>query len=426
VFFWLACIDRLTVAIFRPSRRPALDWGAAGAFLGLSLLSKYHAVFLAAGTGTFLLSSSQHRCWLRRWEPYAALGVAAVLFAPVVWWNMRHDWISFSWQLGRGAYGGGLHLDWLLRNVGGQALWLLPWIWAALIFELFLGFTLVDRDEPGRLFACLAAWPIFVFTAVSVYAPIGFHFHWQAPGYLSLFLLLGESTVRRLRERPRFTKACIATTTALGIASMTLLTWHSATGGWRRWGPTWLAEHFGERSDPTLETVDYRPLAKALADHGLLQEPKLFLFTNRWFQSGKVDFALHGAMPVECLNPFDPRSFAFFDRPDLRRGWDGVLVSTKPFLDRPEEWYGGNFDRFESLGEIPIGRGGEVEEILYLYRCRNYHTPVARPYGVKEIGPAKACASNRDDGKVSSVGALQQVRYRPPFSFTSVTGGRLP
>jgi len=41
------------------------------------------------------------RRWLRRWEPYAAVCIAAAVFAPVLVWNAQHDWASFAFQTSR-------------------------------------------------------------------------------------------------------------------------------------------------------------------------------------------------------------------------------------------------------------------------------------------------------------------------------------
>jgi dolichol-phosphate mannosyltransferase len=41
------------------------------------------------------------RRWFRRWEPYAAVCIAAAVFAPVLVWNAQHEWASFAFQTSR-------------------------------------------------------------------------------------------------------------------------------------------------------------------------------------------------------------------------------------------------------------------------------------------------------------------------------------
>ena len=56
--------------------------------------------------------------------PYVAVGVAALIMVPVLWWNAAHDWVSFAFQLshGLGAPKGGAvgALNRELQLVGGQ------------------------------------------------------------------------------------------------------------------------------------------------------------------------------------------------------------------------------------------------------------------------------------------------------------------
>ncbi|MCK4602774.1 MAG: glycosyltransferase family 39 protein, partial [Phycisphaerae bacterium] len=98
MFFYLACVYCLTRIFFDPrSRRAWLWWVAAGATLGLAMLSKYHAVFIIFGAAVFVITRRRQRCWLRHPGPYLAIAVAAAIFSPVLVWNSQHGWISFLW-----------------------------------------------------------------------------------------------------------------------------------------------------------------------------------------------------------------------------------------------------------------------------------------------------------------------------------------
>src|ERR1019366_8476142 len=70
-------------------------WMVAGGFAGLAMLSKYHGVFVLAGTFLFLLTSTPHRKWLVRPGPYLGALVALAMFTPVLVWNREHGWTSF-------------------------------------------------------------------------------------------------------------------------------------------------------------------------------------------------------------------------------------------------------------------------------------------------------------------------------------------
>ena len=103
-------------------------WLLAGLLVGLSMLAKYHGIFVLAGTFLFLLTSRAHRRQLLTAGPYLGAIVALACLAPVVLWNREHGWASFAFQGGRASGRGGVHLDTFLANVGGQMAWVLPWI----------------------------------------------------------------------------------------------------------------------------------------------------------------------------------------------------------------------------------------------------------------------------------------------------------
>ncbi|MFO0946552.1 MAG: glycosyltransferase family 39 protein [Planctomycetota bacterium] len=346
----------------------------------MASLSKYHAVFLLFGAGMFAITTPGQRRWLTHPGPYLAMVIAAAIFSPVLVWNSRHEWISFLWQGSRGLDNHGIRLDWLARSIGGQALWLLPWIWVPLLWELPKCFRRGPSSTATWFIAWMAVAPIVLFTIVAAYASIGFHFHWQAPGYLLLFLPLGATLYQKLEAGDRYSRYWLRGTLAFTTIALLFVTTHSASGWWRAVGPQWLSEKFGEPDDPTLECLDYAPLADALAERGLLGKKDLFLFTNRWFQSGKVDYALGGTMPVFCLNYLDPRSFAFWDQTENWLHKDGVVVSTKKFLTDPVAEYSQYFEKIVPLGTVSVTRGGYVEETLYLHLCQNLKKPFPEPY----------------------------------------------
>ncbi len=81
-------------------------WLAVGAAAGFAMLSKYTAFFLGAGILVWLLAAQRQRHWLLTAWPYAGAALAFALFAPVIVWNVQHDWMSFAKQLGRVDAGG--------------------------------------------------------------------------------------------------------------------------------------------------------------------------------------------------------------------------------------------------------------------------------------------------------------------------------
>ena len=76
-------------------------WLAAGLFAGLALLSKFTAIMLLPAVVAFVLVPDWRRRWLFSPYPWAAALIAAIVFSPVVIWNVQHDFASFRFQFVR-------------------------------------------------------------------------------------------------------------------------------------------------------------------------------------------------------------------------------------------------------------------------------------------------------------------------------------
>ena len=76
--------------------------GIFGIFMGLALDSKYTSVLLGMAVGLALLSVPEGRRQLLTPWPWLSAMLAAAVFAPVVYWNARHHWASFRFQIRHG------------------------------------------------------------------------------------------------------------------------------------------------------------------------------------------------------------------------------------------------------------------------------------------------------------------------------------
>src|SRR5882724_3515383 len=76
-------------------------WLLAGVSIGIGLISKYTIGMLVPAMALFVILDPRSRRWLSRWEPYAALIIAFVIFSPVIAWNAQHEWASFAFQTSR-------------------------------------------------------------------------------------------------------------------------------------------------------------------------------------------------------------------------------------------------------------------------------------------------------------------------------------
>ena len=337
-----------------------------GVAWGGALLSKYHAVFLPAGVVLFALVEPTAPPNHPRVGPYLAVALGLVIFSPVVVWNARHDWVSFAFQAGRASDSGGIRFQplSLLAAIGGQAAYLFPWVWIALLRVLFgrlRAFRRGDEITPSeRFLVCQAITPLMVFTAVACFRPV--LPHWTLVGYLSIFPLVGrEGAERRGVDRAKARRRFVILA-AIPVVVMGAFAVQFETGVLNRVG-------LPIDADPTADLYGWDQIARDIEQNHLTDRPGTFVFASTWFVSGQVGFATrYLGVPVLCLNYKDAHNFAFWSRPDDWLGHDGILVSIDDARHEP-----GYVERCFERIDPPIA-------LDRLFRCVRQVLPF--PFGV--------------------------------------------
>jgi 4-amino-4-deoxy-L-arabinose transferase-like glycosyltransferase len=315
VLFALLAALCFSHALLPAASRAAQLWLlAAGAAIGLALLSKYTAVFPLAGLFFYLLSCRPRS--LLHPAPWLAALLVLILFTPVLVWNHTHAWASFAFQGGRAAPAG-FSLARAAAGFAAQLLYLTPWIAAAALYALARALRRGPANARGWLFACLALGPIAVFSLLALWARV--LPHWAAIGWLFTLPLLGERLGALETHRPRLLRGLAAATAALLVALAALVAAQAATGAPGRLIPALAA------NDPTLDALDWRELDAFAARLGLARRG-LGVATVSWIDAGKAAYALGGTLPVVCLSR-DPRHFAYLNDPAAFAGRDALIVA---------------------------------------------------------------------------------------------------
>jgi hypothetical protein len=151
------------------------DWVSAalmGAVLSLMLYAKYHGILVPA----FVIASNP--ALLRSRKFYLSLCVAALLYAPHLYWQYTHDFISFKYHLvGRSM---NFQIPYLTEFIGVQPLVLCP----ALIFVPFV-YKVRDRFERALQFIVVGTLGFFLLAELKGYV----HFHWTSITLFPLIIL---------------------------------------------------------------------------------------------------------------------------------------------------------------------------------------------------------------------------------------------
>jgi 4-amino-4-deoxy-L-arabinose transferase-like glycosyltransferase len=346
--------------------RGARWWLGAGLAAGCALLSKYSAGLVLFGALVYLLTQPGHRHWLRRPQPYVAVALAALLLSPVVLWNARHGWISFAFQGGRGAVERLRPLG-PLTVLGGEALFVLPWLWLPMMAGFVRGLRAGPAAWRSWLPCCLGAPPIILFAVIGLWSRHVLY-HWAAPGYLLLFPLLGGELERLSIRWPRAVPRVLAGTAVVLCLALGGL---AAEVNWN-WLP--LGPHaFAPGADPAQQAIDWTALPAALAARGL-PGPNAVIAAPGWQDAGKVGYALGPDVTVLCLNP-DSRQFGFGPHPATFDGRDVLMVTSKPVTLASLAANGFRFDSLEDLAPVSLGHPARPGQRVLLYLGHRMRAP---------------------------------------------------
>lgn len=358
-FFALATLAALSSAFAQaPRLKP---WILVGICWGLSLASKYHAIFLPAGALLFAALAPQARCHLRSPGPYLAVLIGLMGCLPALLWNANNHWASFAYQGGR-AVGWAFRPTKLLQFVGEQMLVWLPWIWFPLVLIMLRrlhAWRTLGMVE--RQLLCQAVVPLGFFLTVATLR--GGMPHWSWIGFLPLFPLLGRAWSLEASGDPLRVRRRMMVLGVLVVVVLAAILLYVRSG----WFPAKLR-------DPSRDFSGWESVGHELAARGLLDQPKTFLFTNEWFASGHLGFETDGKVPVLCYRSDDARGFAHWSAPQQWLGYDGLLIdhSHEPGLI---EHYAPYFRSYEVVATFPMTRGGQPMRPIRVVRYREQILP---------------------------------------------------
>lgn len=380
IFFWLATIYGLVTILF-PSgnaiQKTIILWFFVGITLGMATLCKYHSVFLILGSFLFILINKNQRHWLKHPGPYLAISISLLFAIPVFIWNNENNWVSFVFQGSRaGTDSFSFHFDWFLRSIVGQSLWIAPWIWVPAIQQLYFVFQNSNKNQVNSFVFWMAFPPIAFFTTITLWTNTAFHFHWQAPGYIVLFIALGNFILNKENNNPNyhtFWKSWWVFSTIFLIGFSTIALIYTETGFFKQFGPRWFTGKFVQLYDPTIEGYDFDDIAKRFHKEGWIKDDRIFIITDKWWNAGKIDWPLRGKKPVLVFSN-DPRNYAYFDNPNNLMGFDAII-----FTQKAEKWFMTKitpfFESIEKLPDLVIYRSQIPEENYKIFIGRGFKKP---------------------------------------------------
>jgi len=368
----VTCLMVFYLEDFADGKSPPVWRLYAGAvLLGLAGITKYNAVFLAAGIGLAVVLHPKLRPLLRGPHIYLAAIVTLLMLSPVVIWNIQHDFASFRYHLvERNVDAEALHvnLEAFAGFVLGTILVLSPvTAWLA-IRRFFVDSELKARDwfrfSDRSVYSTVALLTFLVGTGLFMSRSLFSYtlLYWNIPAYLLLLPLLGTALLDedgRLRRKKLFIGQQV-----YGIVLAALVAFNFAIlplDTWSKQGP-------GERG--TRHWYGWEQTAAALREEmkdNASGKPLLLMTTNHH---------LAGALGFTMNRPDFVAVSSRHDQYDM--WWDDTGYAGRDGLVVYDEWNGMNqevrslFERAGEVREVPITKFGYPIKTMYIQRFYRY------------------------------------------------------
>jgi len=353
-----------------------------GLFAGLALLSKYSAIFIWLGVGIYVLFYDRKQ--LKNKYLYLSALISVVCMLPVLIWNLRNDFISFTFHSDRVSLLGKIAPTNFLTEILGEFGYNNPINYVLIIIalvSLWRGNKYMD-EFPRRFILSFALPFIGVFWFFSATRPI--LPHWSAPAF-SLLLFFPATY---LADKQLVTEGKIkmpkSVITALSLLLFVLIlgTVEIKTG--------FIPLNFSEKSrtiqyygkdDLTAGIYgwrsikdDFQEIRQKKIDEGLMKEGD-GMVGLKWFPMANFDYYVANPLEINMYGLRDVseiHKYAWINeyRGGLQKGADYWFLNESSDYYSPGRYLVSHFEEVVPCDTITVERCGKPVKYVFVYMCK--------------------------------------------------------
>ena len=336
-------------------------WIFTGISAGLGFLAKYSIVLIVPPALIFLLIFK--RDIFKKVGFYLSLLIATLFTIPVLFWNYKHNWVSFKHVSNlEGSNIDSITLSksvsYLLTYLGGQILIISLFLFPFILYTVVNSF----KEKKKKEIFYLTIFPIFVFL-VFFYIAIKkkVYANWPAFAYISLFILTTFYIYKRKLLKwfyPMF---------ILSILVIVLLFYTPLID------KVGLTNLLPPKRDPTKRLIGWETLGRRASD--LINKFKLknyFVFSETYQVASEMAFYIRPRSKVFCIN-IGRRMNQFDLWEDINiysnKNFYGVYITKFPNIPNTVL---SSFNRLVYKEKVPIYYRGKVVNEYYIYILEDF------------------------------------------------------
>jgi hypothetical protein len=370
MLFWLLAFRMAIRSLSLSKGRYLLLFGL---FAGLAMLSKYSGVFLWVGMGLYILIFNRKQ--LKNPYLYLSLLISAICCIPILYWNIKYDFVSLSFHSER-VGGGALNFSTFGTELAGEFFYNNPVNFILAIIAIVAVFKkrLNLKKSIQRLILCIALPMIALFWVFSLTRPT--LPHWNAPAYVLLILLSAAYLKDKHENLPKSIIAALSVlliTLVVGVAEIKT--------GFIPLDKHTEPEQMG-RDDFSVDMYGWRQLGEKFADfraqkiaEGVMNEED-GIVANQWFPLANLDYYVARPLGLRVMGLGWPAFLHKYlwindERGGFHLGENYWFFSDSRYPKDPKTTYQWYFKEIELVGVIEIDRCGKPAKNFYIYTCKD-------------------------------------------------------
>ena len=332
-------------------------WIYVGLLFGLAGLSKYTAVTLVLTAVLMLFIFKAYKVLLTAW-PWLAMIIAAIVITPVLYWNMQHDWISISYQLGHGAPAKSWQLGNLLTSQLSQLISYTPLVFITGLLAMFGCRKGADKADATLLAFALPVLVLFGWNSgYEQSLP-----HWTAIGWIALSPLIAKWLLENWHSK------IVRVFSYLGVTYSLLM----AIGLHLALATSLIP--FKDNQHPLEDLYGWQKVAQhavALQQQMKTEMPgkPAFIFVGNWSQFSRLAWYARPT-PVQVTDQRFGQSDIWYGSP--QPGSNGILVVPPKYKNKAGTNGLDKFSQCHLVENVEQRLKNKIAATYQLYKCINY------------------------------------------------------